>query len=101
MVDVDKCIRPQPFLKFFSGGYFAGTLQQDGENLKRLARQFQLYSSLAQFSYSKVNFESSNRINPGEGTALSTEFASSAASLALNNFEICTAASSCVPDLSH
>ena len=48
--DLRSCIQPLPFLKFFSGDYFAGTLQQDGENLKRLARQFQLYSSLAQFS---------------------------------------------------
>jgi hypothetical protein len=32
-------------------------LQQDAKNLKRLAAELQLHSSLAQFACSKVNFE--------------------------------------------
>ena len=59
MIDVDKRVWPQALVQLFTSENVAGALEQDGENLKRLARQFQLYSSLAQFSYSKVNFESS------------------------------------------
>jgi hypothetical protein len=59
VIEIDKRVRPQPLLQFLASHYVARALQQEGENLERLARQFQLYSSLAQFSYSKVNFESS------------------------------------------
>ena len=59
MIDIDKRVRPQPLLQFLPSHHFAGALQQDGENLKGLAREFQLHPALAQFSRPKVNFEGS------------------------------------------
>ena len=57
VVDVDKGVRPEPFLQFVPGHYLAGMLQQNAKNLKRLAAELQLYSILAQFACTKVNFE--------------------------------------------
>ena len=59
MIDIDEGVRPQPLLQFLPGHHFAGALQQDGQNLKGLAGEFQLHSALAQFSRGKVNFEGS------------------------------------------
>ena len=59
VIDVDKRIRPEPLLQFLPRHHFAGAFQQDGENLKRLAGEFQLHSALAHFSRWKVNFKGS------------------------------------------
>jgi hypothetical protein len=59
VVNVDEGVRPQPFLQFLSGHHFAGVFQQDGQDLKGLARKFQLHAAFAQFSRWKVNFEGS------------------------------------------
>ena len=57
VIDIDESVRPQPLLQFVPGHNLAGGLQQDGQNLKRLASEFQLQPALAQFSRLKVNFE--------------------------------------------
>ena len=57
MVDIHKGVRPEALLQFIPCHYLAGMLQQDAKNLKRLAAELQLHSSLAQFACSKVNFE--------------------------------------------
>jgi hypothetical protein len=59
VIDVDERVRPQPLLQFLPGHHFAGPLKQDGKNLKGLARELQLRTSLAQFSRRKVDFEGS------------------------------------------
>jgi len=58
VVDINECVRPQAFLQFFSGHHLTWVLQQDGEDLKRLTGQLQLYPALTQFTCSKINFES-------------------------------------------
>jgi hypothetical protein len=57
VIDIDERVWPQPFLQFLPRHHFAGAFQQDGENLKRLAGELQLYSALVQLSRWKVNFK--------------------------------------------
>ena len=59
VVDVDEGVWPQPFLQFFARHYVAGLLEQDGQNLDRLAGKLQLLPILAQLARSKVQFERS------------------------------------------
>jgi len=59
VIDVNKGVRPQPLLQFFSRDHFARSFQQDGQNLKWLPSESQLHAALAQFPRSKVNFEGS------------------------------------------
>ena len=59
MIDIDEGLWPKPFLQLFACDYFAGALQQDGENLKRLAAEFKFLPGLSQFSRLKVDFEAS------------------------------------------
>jgi len=59
VIEIDKRVRPKPLLQSFPSDHLTGSLQQDGENLERLAREFEFHSSLAQFSCPKVNFEGS------------------------------------------
>jgi hypothetical protein len=57
VIDIDKRVRPKPLLQFLAGYHFARTLQQNAQNLKRLATELQLYSGFAQFAASRVNLE--------------------------------------------
>ena len=57
MVEIDERVRPELLSQFFPGHHFARMLQQNGQNLKRLAAQFELHASPAQFAGTKVNLE--------------------------------------------
>jgi hypothetical protein len=57
VIDIDKSVRPQPFLQFLPGHHLAGALQHDSQNLKGLARKLQLQPARAQFRRLKINFE--------------------------------------------
>jgi hypothetical protein len=47
VIDINKCVRPQPLLQFLPCNDVTWALQKDGENLKRLAREFQPHTSFA------------------------------------------------------
>jgi hypothetical protein len=57
VIDIDKRIRPQPLLQFLPRHHLARALQQDGENLKGLAAEFQFDAGFTKFARHKVNFE--------------------------------------------
>jgi hypothetical protein len=57
MVEVDECVWPELLSQFFPGHHFARMLQQNGQKLKRLAAQFELHASPAQFSGTKIKLE--------------------------------------------
>ena len=57
VIDVDKRVRPEPLLQFLPRDYVSRTLQQNGQDLKRLATELELHSGLAQLAGSKINFE--------------------------------------------
>ena len=57
MIDIDKSVRPEPLLQFLPHHHFAWMLQQNAQNLKRLAAELKLHSRLAQLAAAKVNLE--------------------------------------------
>jgi hypothetical protein len=59
VIDIDKGVWPQPFLQILPGHNFAGTLQQNSQDLERLTGKFELDSTFAQLPYPKVDFEGS------------------------------------------
>jgi len=59
VIEIDKRVPPEPLLQFFPSDHLARVLQLDGQDLKGLAGEFELHSSLAKFSCPKVNFEGS------------------------------------------
>ena len=56
-LDIHKRVRPESLLQLLPREYVSRTLQQNGQNLKRLATELQLHSGLAQLTGSKINFE--------------------------------------------
>ena len=56
MIDVDEGVRPEALLQFLSRHYFAGALQQDGKNLKRLSAEFEFQTGFMPFARLKVSF---------------------------------------------
>jgi hypothetical protein len=64
VLNIDEGVWPQSLLQFFPAHDFAGVLQQDCKDLKRLARQSYLRSTLAQLPGSKIHFERSKSHQP-------------------------------------
>ena len=60
VVEVDEGVGgPELLLQLFAGDDFSGALEQQGEDLERLALQAELDSALAQFACAEVEFEDS------------------------------------------
>jgi hypothetical protein len=57
VINVNEGVRPQALLKFLSRHYVARMFQQNGQNLKRLATEFEPRTALAQFSGPKIHFK--------------------------------------------
>jgi hypothetical protein len=55
--DIDKRVRPKTLLQFFPRHHLAGLLQQNDQNLKRLAAKLQPHSRLTQLTGAQINLE--------------------------------------------
>src|SRR5580698_2250063 len=70
VIDIDKRVRPQPFLQLLPSHHIARTFQQNTQNLKGLPTKLQPNSALTQFSRTKVDFEISEPKEPNLGLCL-------------------------------